>query len=132
VGFDGSKEAQRALRIAVNLAADLHGEVKVLLVVRAPAHNETPEQRASAAKAEEENLTRGLAEVRSQTPGPWEVTPQVVVDDHPARAIAHHVERHGFDLIVVGGHGRERVTHGGIGHSLEELLRAHPCPVLVV
>jgi nucleotide-binding universal stress UspA family protein len=24
------------------------------------------------------------------------------------------------------------MTHRGIGHSLEALLRSHPCPVLVV
>lgn len=132
VGFDGSSEAQHALHMAVALAADLHGEVHVLLVVRPPAHAETPEQVASAAEAERENLSQGLSGIRNQTQGKWEITTHVVLADDPAKAIAEHVEEHGFDLVVVGDHGREKMTHRGIGHSLEALLRNHPCPVLVV
>jgi nucleotide-binding universal stress UspA family protein len=130
VGFDGSKQAGRALRIAVDLAADLHGEVQALLVVRPPAHAETPEEKANAEEAERKNLSLALADVRDR--GTWDVTTHVVFADNPAKAIAEHVALHGFDLVAVGGHGRERVSHGGIGHSVEELLRLHPCPVLVV
>jgi nucleotide-binding universal stress UspA family protein len=132
VGFDGSEEAQRALRVALALAADLNGEVQVLLVIRPSAHTETPEERASATEAERENLSLGLADVKAQTQGSWDLTTHTVVADNPAKAIGEHAAMHGFDLVVVGGHGRERVTHGGIGRSVEELLRQHPCPVLVV
>ena len=48
VGFDGSKEAQHALRVAAALAADLNGEVRVLMVVRPSAHAETPAELARA------------------------------------------------------------------------------------
>ncbi len=132
VGFDGSKQARLALQVAVNLAADLHGEVHVLLVVQPPAHTETPEQMAAAAEAEQENLSRGLADVRGHAQGAWEVTTHVLIADNPARAIAEHVRLHAFDLVVVGGHGREQLTHGGIGRCVGELLRLQPCPVLVV
>jgi nucleotide-binding universal stress UspA family protein len=132
VGFDGSAEAQHALRVAIALAADLHGDVHALLVVRPPAHAETPEERARAAKAEEENLSQGLAAVTNQTQHRWEVSTDVVFADDPAKAIAEHADVHGFDLVVVGVHGREQMTHRGIGRSLEALLRHHPCPVLVV
>jgi nucleotide-binding universal stress UspA family protein len=132
VGFDGSKQAQRALLVAVNLAADLQAEIQVLLVVQPPAHSETAEQMAAAAEAERENLSTGLADIRRQAEGLWEITTHVLVDDNPATAMAEHVRLHAFDLIVVGSHGRERVTHGGIGHSVEELLNLQTCPVLVV
>jgi nucleotide-binding universal stress UspA family protein len=130
VGFDGSTEARHALRMAIALAADLHGDVHALLVVRSPAHAETPEGQSRAADAERENLSRGLSDVSNQTQ--WEVTTDIVFADDPAEAIAQHAAEHGFDLIVVGVHGREQMTHRGIGHSLEALLRHHPCPVLVV
>jgi len=132
VGFDGSTEAQRALRVAIALAADLRGEAHVLLVVRPPAHAETPEERTRAAEAEKENLSRGLAGVRNQTQHRSEVSTEVVYADKPADALAAYAEEHGFDLVVVGGHGREQMTHRGIGQSVEALLRNHPCPVLVV
>ncbi|MDA8399239.1 MAG: universal stress protein [Actinomycetota bacterium] len=132
VGFDGSTDAQRALRAALALAADLEGEAHVLLVVRPPAHAETPEERDRAAEAEKENLSRGLAGIQTQTQHRSAVSAEVVYADEPARALATYAEEHGFDLVVVGGHGREQMTHRGIGQSVEALLRHHPCPVLVV
>lgn len=130
VGYDGSAEAQRALRTAVALAGDLGGEAHVLLVVRPPVHAETNEAADLAAAAEAENLARGLQEHLG--PRDADVTTEFVVSDDPGRALAEHAEEHGFDLVVVGGHGREQPTHRGIGQSLEILLRHHPCPVVVV
>lgn len=131
VGFDGSEEAQGALRTALELAAEIRGEVRVLLVVRPPAHTETAEDRAAAAAAERENLSRGLAVQASDTKG-LRIDTRVVFADDPAQVLAEHAEEHGFDLVVVGCHGREQMTHRGIGHSLQSLLLNHPCPVLVV
>lgn len=132
VGFDGSNEARRALRVALDLAADLSGAVHVLLAIRPPAYVETPGELARAADSERQNLSRGLLGLGHNAEAETRLPIHVVFTDDPAQALARHAEEHGFDLIVVGGHGRERVSHGGIGHSLDELLRAHPCPVLVV
>ena len=131
VGFDGSTEARRALQVALALAADLSGEALALLVVRPPAHAETADERERADQAEKENLSRGLAEFGTAGLDGVLVT-EVVYAEDPARAIADYAEEHGFDLLVVGGHGREQMTHRGIGHSVEALLRRQPCPVLVV
>ena len=131
VGYDGSKAAQEALRTAVALAEEIDGDVRVLLVVRPPAHVETPEELASAAAAERDNLSRGLEALLQPGLGRVPET-RVVFADDPARAIAEHAEVHGFDLVVVGCHGREQATHRGMGQALESLLRHHPCPVLVV
>jgi nucleotide-binding universal stress UspA family protein len=132
VGYDGSAEAQHALAVGSALAADLGGETHVLLVVRPGAHAETPEEHERALAAERANLSKGLSSTQTQTPHSWEVTTEAVYADDPAQAIAAYAEEHGFDLVVVGGHGREQSTHRGIGRSLEALLRHHPCPVLVV
>ncbi len=132
VGYDGSEGAQRALRVAIAMAGDLHGDVHALLVVRLPAHVETPEERERATRAERENLLRGFADIADQTQYHVGITTDVVFDNEPAKAIAHWAQEYGFDLIVVGGHGRERATHAGIGHSLEVLLGQRSGPVLVV
>jgi nucleotide-binding universal stress UspA family protein len=132
VGYDGSAEAQHALRVAAALAADLSGEAHVLQVIRPAAHAETPEESERALAAERENLSKGLGTMDTQTQQAWDVVTEAVYADDPALAIAAFAEEHGFDLIVVGGHGREQMTHRGIGKSLEALLRRHPCPVLVV
>jgi nucleotide-binding universal stress UspA family protein len=130
VGFDGSTAAQHALRAAVALAADLGGDTHVLLVVRPPAHAETAEERARAADAERDTLSRGLADFF--TPAHADISTDVVYADDPGKALASFAAEHGFDVVVVGGHGREQMTHRGMGHSVEVLLRDHPCPVLVV
>ena len=132
VGYDGSSGAQHALHVAVALASDLSGEAHVLLVIRPGAHAETPEERERALQAEHDNLSKGLSSMRPQGQLAWDVSTEAVYADEPAQAIASYAEEHGFDLVVVGGHGREQVTHRGIGRSLEALLRHHPCPVLVV
>ncbi|HXN60028.1 MAG TPA: universal stress protein [Acidimicrobiales bacterium] len=132
VGYDGSPEAQHALQVAAALAADLRGETDVLLVIRPGAHAETPEERDRALQADRDNLSKGLSSMRTLSTHPWDVSTEAVYADDPAQAIASYAEAHGFDLIVVGGHGREQMTHRGIGRSLEALLRHHPCPVLVV
>jgi nucleotide-binding universal stress UspA family protein len=132
VGFDGSNEAHHALRVGAALAADLDGQVQVLLVVRPGAHAETPDELERATEATRATLASTLSEVWGEPQRGRQIAPAVVFSDDPAEAIAHHVREHGFDLVVVGDHGRERAIHRGIGRSLQALLRHHPCPVLVV
>ena len=132
VGYDGSTEAQRALQVAAPLAADLQGEAHVLLVVRPGAHAETPEERERAAGGRARQPLEGPQLDADPEPHPWERLDGGRLRRRPAQAIASYAEEHGFDLVVVGGHGREQMTHRGIGRSLEALLRHHPCPVLVV
>ena len=127
VGYDGSHDAQRALRAATGLVRGFDGEVHVLVALRRPAHTETPAELARAADAERARLTRGLAEV-----GGTGLPLHVVDGDDPAAALAEHAERHGFDLIVVGTHGNDSATHRGVGRCPEALIRHHPCPILVV
>lgn len=127
VGYDGSHDAQRALRAATGLARGLDGEVHILVALRRPAHTETPAGLASAVGAERARLTRGLAEA-----GGTGLALHVVDGDDPAAALAEHAERHGFDLIVVGAHGNDSATHRRVGRCPQALIRRHPCPIMVV
>lgn len=132
VGFDGSAEAQHALGVAAALAAEIDGDVHVLLVVRPPAHTETTEDLHRATEAERDHLSHGLTQVEGLSQHHSRLTNDVTVADDPAAAIAAYAEEHGFDLVVVGNHGRGQATHRGVGHEVTALLRHHPCPVLVV
>jgi nucleotide-binding universal stress UspA family protein len=49
-----------------------------------------------------------------------------------APEILRHAREGGFDLLVVGSHGRTGLKHLVLGSVAEELVRAAPCPVLVV
>ena len=116
-----------ASRIA--LAADLRGEAHVLLVVRPPAHAETPEERARAARGRaQQNLSRGSGRLPGPEPAALGTSTEVVYADDPAQAIAAYAEEHGFDLVVVGGHGREQMIHRGIGQLARGAAASSPLP----
>lgn len=132
VCYDGSSGARRALHVARSLAQDVGGTVDLLLVVQPPAHAETTESREAAIETERRQLSAGLDDELGRDARMTHVTPHVIVHDSPADAIADFARQHGFDVLVVGTHGREQVVHRGVGRSLEALLRQHPCPLLVV
>lgn len=54
------------------------------------------------------------------------------VRGQPARAIVSYVEDNGFDLVVIGSHGRDGATRVLLGSVAEKVLRRSPTPVLVV
>lgn len=132
VCYDGSSGARHALRVARSLAEDIGGTIDLLLVVRPPAHAETSEASEVAIETERRQLSAGLDEEVGRGMKSALGTPHVVIHDNPADAITDFAKQHGFDLVVVGTHGREQVVHRGVGRSLEALLRQHPCPLLVV
>jgi len=50
----------------------------------------------------------------------------------PADVIREVAEEHGFDLIVMGTHGRTGMAHLLLGSVAEKIVREAPCPVLTV
>ena len=49
-----------------------------------------------------------------------------------ASEIIAHATRGGFDLIVLGTHGRTGIKHALLGSVAEKVVRTAPCPVLTV
>jgi nucleotide-binding universal stress UspA family protein len=56
----------------------------------------------------------------------------VVSSASPASAIVTYAETHGIDLIVMGTHGRNAISHLLLGSVTEKVVRSAPCPVLTV
>src|SRR5262245_36501796 len=50
----------------------------------------------------------------------------------PAETIVEYAREHGFDVIVMGTHGRSGVSHLLMGSVAEQVIRQAPCPVMVV
>jgi nucleotide-binding universal stress UspA family protein len=50
----------------------------------------------------------------------------------PASEIVDYAKTHGFDLIVMGTHGRTGLQHALIGSIAEKVVRRASCPVLTV
>lgn len=128
VGFDGSTDAGEALRCAIAMASVAQGEVVVLVVVSG-SRGETDEDRHAAFETEAGRL-RAEAEHELRT---WNGDSRlhVVADDRPARALSSYAEEHGFDVIVIGRHGRDRAAHGGLGRVARELAeKSRSCVLL--
>ena len=51
---------------------------------------------------------------------------------NPAHEVVEYAKQHGFDVIVMGTHGRRGIKHALLGSVAERVLRIAPCPVLIV
>lgn len=66
------------------------------------------------------------------------VTAHGIQTDHmlkpglPADSIAAYVTQQGFDLMIMGTHGRRGISHVLLGSIAGAMLRHAPCPVLTV
>jgi nucleotide-binding universal stress UspA family protein len=77
------------------------------------------------------DVTKLLAHTR-ETLMPGVPTIIATTAGDPADEILRYVAGHGIDLIVLGTHGRTGVSRVLLGSVAERVLRAAPCPVLVV
>ena len=50
----------------------------------------------------------------------------------PATTIVEHAAQGGYDLLVLGTHGRTGIAHAALGSVAEKVVRSAPCPVLTV
>jgi nucleotide-binding universal stress UspA family protein len=131
VGFDGSNGAREALRAGITMAVTAGGEVAVLVVL-SPGHGESEEDRKASFEAEAEAL-RATAEQELRTHrGDSRRFVHVTAGERPAAALSHYAAEHGFDLLVVGRHGRDRAVRRGLGSVARTLAETSPCPLLLV
>ena len=81
---------------------------------------------------EEEARKRLDAAVAGQGPVPAGIVSAVVMSNSTADAIATYAKNAAVDVIVIGTHGRNGVSHLLLGSVAERLVRTAPCPVLTV
>jgi nucleotide-binding universal stress UspA family protein len=55
-----------------------------------------------------------------------------VAEGHPSSVIRRYATEGGFELIVMGTHGRGFLEHMLMGSVAEQVVRAAPCPVLTI
>jgi nucleotide-binding universal stress UspA family protein len=128
---DFSVHAAAALELAGALAHDYGARLTVLHVKSPPLFASgvmTPEPLESPEEAAE--LRRRLDAVRPVDPT-IPVEHLMLVGDE-ATEIVRVAEDEGFDLIVLGTHGRSGIGRLLMGNIAEKVLRRAPCPVLTV
>jgi nucleotide-binding universal stress UspA family protein len=123
-------------RTAAWLARDLEGRITLLYV--AEELRTIPEVALASALEEDAVRARMLAEARERAlilgaqalEGlPFSV---VVAEGEVAEEVARVAREIGADLVVAGTRGRGAISSVVLGDTTRDILRASPCPVVVV
>ena len=139
VPLDGSEIAEYALEPALTIARQVEGEVLLLSVPHLKqalirSHGEGtgflwPEQSMAADK---QRLATYLGEVHEKYAHPLLRLHTKVVEGDEASMIVDTAVTEQVDLIVMSTHGRSGFSRWVLGSVTEKVLRAAPCPVLVI
>jgi nucleotide-binding universal stress UspA family protein len=137
VPIDFSDSGRTILEYAVDLARDRGAEVSLLHVVALPMAPYDPAYGVAAGpkvlqelqSAAEKSLAALAAEAK---PGPGVKIRTKVVSGTPFREIVREAREGGYDLVVIGTHGRTGLRHVFLGSVAENVVRLAPCPVLTV
>jgi universal stress protein A len=137
VPVDYSEASQRALELALTL--DPGAEVTVVHAWDRPAY--VGEQviahpdgsRRSLSELIRENAERDMTDFLSRVRNPTgKAYKHRLISGEPVTAIIEEASQPGYDLLVVGTHGRTGMTKLLLGSVTEKLIRLSPIPVLTV
>jgi len=133
VPVDFSTQSRAAVREAIVFAQAFGATVDVAHLWRQPgtktpgAENTLNEFSASEQGAQMRDYLASLEEHGVHVRGRLQV-----VHDEPYKAIVELAHNEGFDLIVIGTHGRTGVSHLLHGSVAERVVRHATCPVLSI
>lgn len=131
---DFSETSRVALETAAGLARREEAELTLLFVLETPAAvAEFPilpaEFLEQTIREVERKLDRWRTEAEHLRGAPAKAE---VVSGSPAHEIVRYAREGGFDLVVVGTHGRTGIRHMVLGSVAERVIREAHCAVLVV
>jgi nucleotide-binding universal stress UspA family protein len=130
VAMDFSQGARRALEWVCRIAPE--AEIRLVHAwqppVRGRAHDkqETDAANRRLREQEEQQLQAVIQQVASALSLPLEI-----VEDEPYPALRNSIGAFHADLLVMGTHGRSRLSTAVVGSLAQEFLAAAPCDVLV-
>jgi nucleotide-binding universal stress UspA family protein len=138
VPVDFSSHSDRAFRYALRLANRFDASLELLHVIDNPIASgawtaevyvpNLPEMLDTLRREAEKRL----AVLKSDAGRGGVYVETDVLTGQPAHTIVEHAQTGGFDLIVMGTHGRTGFSHLFVGSVAERVVRRAPCPVLTV
>jgi nucleotide-binding universal stress UspA family protein len=132
MAWDGSQTAAQAFEKAAEIAAKFEAELHVVSVADIPDYVETVGEYEGALEDAARFFDR-KGETLEATAVRFGVRyERKVIHGHPAKALIEHVEREGFDLMVVGRKGHGALERFMVGSVTRRLAIYAPCPVLIV
>jgi nucleotide-binding universal stress UspA family protein len=132
VATDGSDNAQRANRQALDLARQYGAELHAVYVIetRTGYDNAIVDPEVVRQNLREEG-EEALTDIENQSDADVSVV-TAIREGIPHEELLTYVEDRGIDLVVMGAKGRSAFKTILLGSTTEALLRADQVPVLVV
>ena len=137
VGVDFSETSEDALESALELAAHRDGHIHLVHVVPDVLHTPWMVEAAGVdfqgvQQQWVDDANRQLVDFAAQhRVDPQRVTTTVLVGP-PATEIVRYATEHAANVIVLGTHGRGRVTRFLLGSVADRVVREARCPVMLV
>lgn len=142
VPIDFSSSSENALRQALALARAFDAEIDTLHVWE-PSPYVSPtslvwlrgEQRSfwDHMKRElEEELEKTVTRVLDEEETDAVLVNSRVVSGYTSESILSAIADEGYDLVVMGTHGRTGLSHVLLGSVAERIVRVAPCPVMTI
>lgn len=133
IAWDGSRPAERAFDLAIDLARRYGSDVVAASVAHSPAHAETEGDRAESVDAARKYLEETFDLVRDRADRAGVSVEQAIIEgDEPAIDILRFAHEHAFDVVVVGHHRNTRPGRFLLHGLAERLIASASVPVLVV
>lgn len=132
---DFSQTSQRAFETALDLAARLKAEVRVMHVFQLPASSlpegvwQAPDDLEATV---EDALQKRLDEFVAKSTAKGVTVSTGLCEGVPYVEITRAAQELGADMIVIGTHGRTGLAHLMLGSVAERVLRTSDIPVLTV
>lgn len=134
VAFDGSEQAEAALEFAVDEWPD--AVLTLLYVIDPTEAGYSPTAGVPSGAEEWYEGRKATAEAALSDGADLVGEGRTVETDtavgRPADSIVEYADEHGFDLVVVGSHGRQGLSRIVLGSVAEAVVRRSPVPVTVV
>ena len=136
VPTDFSACARQALDYAIGFAEQVGATVTLLHIYQVPSLM-LPDGSTFVAPPQEmtklgDAVDRHLAELSDEVADRGVQIKTASVLGAPAHEIVHYASERGFDLVVMGTHGRTGLGHLILGSVAEHVVRASTVPVLTV
>lgn len=133
VGLDGSEGADKALAVAVKLAAQFAAELHAISVEEKLPHYAATIGEVQESKQEAADYFRKITAAAQQSALASGVTLRShVMPGHEVETIVTFAKDHGFDLLVIGFMGHSKIFGRIWGSTSQNLAKLSPCTVLVV
>jgi nucleotide-binding universal stress UspA family protein len=132
VAIDGSPSSEKALTVAVDLAANYRAELTALAVAEVPEVVGMVDEVDEIRQGTETHLRQVCEAAVNYGRSRGVALRSVVLRGHAADAIVRYAESEKTELIVMGQHGHSRIARFLLGSTSDRVSEHSPCSVMIV